>query len=532
MHHLHSNIRFLSNNHNPNLLAQDGDTRASIFYINDLHGRLAQINRIKTAADKFDCFTKNNPNVDSFKLLSGDAIVGKNEQRNNVMFEFLNLIGIDLSAIGNHGFDNSEAKLQKLIQKANFKFLTANIKIKKHSQLYPSKKNEKIVTSTVINRNGNDYGFIGLSPLDLKDRLDANLVKGISVCDLQKTMKIIDNEVKKLNAVGINKIILLSHMGYKKDIAIAKNISGIDIIIGGHSHDLIKGIIPGKNLIMSTNGEPVIITQVGKDGNYLGILDVVFDSNGVIKSAHNNVQKTINHEKDLSVEKIKDKYLGIPETIGYIDHDIRSPEGIAENPLASFVADAVREKSGAQIVMFNTSNVRGVLDKGEVTTRDISEILPFDDSLSKIWVSEKRIIDALNWGAETTEIKPEYLQTSGLKYTITPQNTVKDVYLENQDGTLTRLNHVNPGTEKKFTVVCKTSYVTDGFLGYTALKVNEEDIIEECPWFQSDVVVNYVKKFNNRPLKIELKDRIIVESKPNHIEESNVSNIFSKKPVA
>ncbi|MDD3014535.1 MAG: bifunctional metallophosphatase/5'-nucleotidase, partial [Candidatus Gastranaerophilales bacterium] len=304
------------------------------------------------------------------------------------------------------------------------------------------------------------------------------------------------------------------------------------IIIGGHSHDLIKGISSEKNLIISPKGEPVVITQVGKDGNYLGILDVVFNSDGVIRSAHNNVQKTINFEKDLSIEDIKDKYLGIPEIISYLDHDIRSPEEIAENPLASFVADAIREKSNAQIVMFNNSNVRGILDAGQVTTRDISEILPFNDSLCKILVSERRIIDALNWGAKTTVNKPEYLQTSGLRYTITPQNTVKDVYLENQDGTLTKLNHVNPGLEKKFVVVCKTSYVTDGFLGYKALKVPKGDIIETYTWFQSDVVINYVKKFNNKHLEIELKKRIIVENEPNTESCPELANIFSKKQVA
>ena len=72
----------------------------------------------------------------------------------------------------------------------------------------------------------------------------------------------------------------------------AQETEGIDIIFGAHTHDLIEGIQEGKNLFYSKSGEPTVITQAGKDGENVGILNVDFDENGVIKKVQNNIIRT------------------------------------------------------------------------------------------------------------------------------------------------------------------------------------------------------------------------------------------------
>ena len=77
---------------------------------------------------------------------------------------------------------------------------------------------------------------------------------------------------------------LLSHMGLAKDREIAQKTEGIDVIIGGHTHELVEGIKEGDNLLYSKTGEPVIITEAGRDGNYFGQLNLVFDKRLVKKT--------------------------------------------------------------------------------------------------------------------------------------------------------------------------------------------------------------------------------------------------------
>ena len=92
-------------------------------------------------------------------------------------------------------------------------------------------------------------------------------MEGITIDDKEQTIKELQEEVAKLQQQGVNKIILLSHEGNTVEKEIAQRVTGIDVILGGHSHDLIEGVTPGENLFYSPSGEPVVITQAGRDGN-------------------------------------------------------------------------------------------------------------------------------------------------------------------------------------------------------------------------------------------------------------------------
>lgn len=88
--------------------------------------------------------------------------------------------------------------------------------------------------------------------------------------------------------MGVNKIIALTHIGYNdnpnvdNDILLAKNVPGIDVIVGGHDHTKLE-----KPFVVDTNtvGEAkdaTLIVQANEYVNYLGTLDVTFDGNGIV----------------------------------------------------------------------------------------------------------------------------------------------------------------------------------------------------------------------------------------------------------
>ena len=138
--------------------------RASIFYINDLHGKSINIERTMTASNAFDNFKPSNP-TDKLKFSSGDILLGEIENVNKVAVAGENALNIMASAMGNHEYDMPK-KVQNVIPDMKFKMLACNIDIR---QEYPLSK--KVEKSYIQNVNGHRYGVIGTSPTDLISRL-------------------------------------------------------------------------------------------------------------------------------------------------------------------------------------------------------------------------------------------------------------------------------------------------------------------------------------------------------------------------
>jgi 5'-nucleotidase len=84
--------------------------------------------------------------------------------------------------------------------------------------------------------------------------------------------------VAELKAKGCDAIVCLSHLGWKikneyNDERLATETAGIDIILGGHSHDYFE-----KPMIYSNcEGKDVIMQQMGKNGRYLGYITLNFE---------------------------------------------------------------------------------------------------------------------------------------------------------------------------------------------------------------------------------------------------------------
>jgi len=483
----------------------------AVFYINDIHAQLSKASRLKTASDSFTRVYENNPQTtDTFKLSAGDSNIGNDYKKNKFVVQLLNMIGIRYSAVGNHEFDDDTANLSNCMDDANYKYVCSNIDVSKDNPLTDNIKKQELVKSWVEVQNNNKYGFVGVTPVDLKSRISPeNDSNKIDVENLDETVKSVQQEVNNLKKQGVNRIILVSHFGIDNDIKLAERTSGIDIVIGGHSHDVLDGL----NTVKGLDGEPVIITQAGKDGNYFGILNVIYDDKDNIVSADNVVHNTDDFEKDRFVEYLEENLIGAARPIGVLTN-ITYPKNISreENPMASFMADSMRYKLHTQIAFVNSGNLRGTLEPGTITTRSIQDLIPFNNRLCVVELSEKDIIDTLNYAAQSTEkepFKPGVMQVSGLKYTITPQKTVKDVFVENSDGSYTQLNDKSPDNSRKFTVAYD-SFMQSGAEGLSMLKKTP---IKTYDFDKTETTIEYIEeKFKNKPFEIKSRDRIKIEN--------------------
>ena len=98
----------------------------------------------------------------------------------------------------------------------------------------------------IIEVKNQKIGLIGTAPIDMHERLTHPAYhEDCHIDEIEETIDDIQEEVDNLKNQGINKIILLSHIGLKNDQLVAQKTSGIDVILSGHTHELIKDIKEG-----------------------------------------------------------------------------------------------------------------------------------------------------------------------------------------------------------------------------------------------------------------------------------------------
>ena len=196
-----------------------GNVKTSIFYINDYHGKTTNMERTVAAYHNYDYVYKvKKPDTDFLRLSSGDIMLGEDVQINKASILFQNFIKVASSTIGNHEHDIHN-RVKEILPLVNYDLLATNVKIN------PRNPWAQITKSSVIKEiNGHKYGIIGATPIDLHTRSKkAELQKDISVDNEQETMEDIQMEVDSLRKQGIDKIILLSHLGNDIDKKIVLN---------------------------------------------------------------------------------------------------------------------------------------------------------------------------------------------------------------------------------------------------------------------------------------------------------------------
>ena len=373
---------------------------------------------------------------------------------------------------------------------------------------------EFIKPSTIVNIKGEKIGLIGTTPVDLADRqTHPDYHKDCKAYDLEKTTELIQNEINNLKTQGINKIILLSHLGIARDREVAQNTSGLDVIVGGHTHELLEGIVEDENLVYSKTGEPVIITEAGKDGKNFGELNVVFDKDGVIAKAQNNIGDTSLYQRNLVNQYIFNGILGEPEPVGYIEYAPPAPKSLLEeNPHANFMCDAMKYEMDADIGVWNNNATRNYFKKGNIDSSDIKEIAPFADNISVAEVSEATLVNAFKKATEMSYNsignKPGLLAVSGLNYTVSPsKKTLVGMNFIDKNGVENPIDINNQREDKKYKVVAD-SFIMSWGADYEVL--SPKDKCTEYPFNKAYLTCEYIKHLN-KPIVINQTGRIKYE---------------------
>jgi 5'-nucleotidase len=198
--------------------------------------------------------------------------------------EFWNLMKLDVATLGNHEFDKGPpVLLANLLEKARFTIVSANLDIAAEPRL----RTVKMLPYTVRRLEGQEVGIIGLTTVETPfiSSPGSNIRFNDAALSVQRA-------ADELSARGIDKLILLSHQGYSEDLRLAAAVSGIDLIVGGHSHTLLGDFSaigvgsagPYPTLARDKDGATVLVVHANEWGKFLGNLRLEFDAGGVVRS--------------------------------------------------------------------------------------------------------------------------------------------------------------------------------------------------------------------------------------------------------
>ncbi|WP_299402896.1 bifunctional UDP-sugar hydrolase/5'-nucleotidase [uncultured Roseobacter sp.] len=410
----------------------------TILHTNDFHARFEPISKYDSGCSAEDdaageCFGGSARLVTAIaeaRARSDNAIlVDGGDQFQGTLFytyykgtlaaEMMNKLGYDGMTVGNHEFDDGPEVLRGFMDAVNFPVLMSNADVSREPLLA-----DKLAKSTVIERGGEKIGLIGLTPEDT-DEL-ASPGDNITFSD---PVAAVQGEVDRLTAEGVNKIIVLSHSGYRTDQRVAAETSGVDVIVGGHSNSLLSNTNDRAEGPYPTMVGDTAIVQAYAYGKFLGELNVTFDDDGTLTEAKGEpilidgqVTKDAATAARIAeaakpLEEIRNKVVAetAAEIVG-VREDCRARECAMGNLIADAMLARVKDQ-GVQIAIQNGGGIRASIDAGKVTMGEVLTVLPFQNTLSTFEVTGETIIAALENGvSQHEEGAGRFPQVAGMSF--------------------------------------------------------------------------------------------------------------------
>lgn len=418
----------------------DKDFPLTVLHTNDTHAGLDTVSspnnilRRVTAINNAKATTENPILLDAGDVFSGTLYF--NKYLGLADLEFMNLVQYDAMTFGNHEFDKDSDTLSKFITGAKFPFVSSNVNFSADDILSKMFKSEigrsgnagTIYPALIKEIDGEQVGIIGLTTEDT-----ANIASPGKVT-FENAFAKAEATVAMLEKENINKIIVLSHLGYEEDLKLAKAVNGIDIIVGGHTHTQLNQAVVDN----TDPNAPKLIVQTGEKGLFLGQLEVKFNKAGVLTDwkdqlisidAKNGTNYVIAEDPEAKVildtkykpgiQALSEELVGNSEVVlNGVRNDVRTKETNLGNLIADGMLYAA-QKAGtkAVIALQNGGGIRESINEGPITLGEVLGVLPFNNDLVTITLTGQEIKDAMENGvSKTPTADGRFPHVAGMKF--------------------------------------------------------------------------------------------------------------------
>ena len=369
----------------------------------------------------------------------------------------MDLIGYDAMAIGNHEFDNPLNQLLTQQKWVSFPFLSANVFYKQTEPTKNSKKSDltpkRLFKPYIIKELGGlKVAILGLTTEDTPKTTKRENIQNLDFKNpIENAQKIVPQLRKKSNVV-----IALAHMGHYDngnngqkapgEVALARSVNGIDVIIGGHTLD--------SKLSQPDIQNNTIIAHNPEWGRHVGKMDLLYD-HGQLK-LQNYELIPVNLKKKVYINGEKQRVLiGDPieedpdmlnllapfkkiadqktlEVIGqtevYLNGEKASIRKRSTN-LGKFFTEAIKTMANADLAITNSGSIRSSIEVGDITSGNVFSVHPFGNTICTVTLSGEELQKYL------VEVMVQRPGSGGF-----PQYTGLSLNLQNNDSNRTSSN--------------------------------------------------------------------------------------------
>jgi 5'-nucleotidase/UDP-sugar diphosphatase len=398
---------------------KDQSAEFVLLHTNDSHGHIENYSVLKTVVKQIR--QKNNQVL---LLDGGDTLSDTLESmhdKGETVSNFMKELEYDAMVPGNHDYDYGVSRL--------LSFSNSGLPLTAANLFHESGK-EALPPFLVLEKGDFRIGVIGITYPKTPYTTDKKNVKKIKFSSDLK--KIIEVSVQRLQEKRVQIIILLTHLGLSKDIEIAESITGIDLIVGGHSHNQISTPLRINN---------TYIFQAGAHLQNLGKANFIFRNGTLSLKEYDllDISLSPNAKKD---EETANRIQKIKKRVNADKVIVRSREAI---PRADTIADSYPRKRKSQSpadslfadLLLRTFKSDGVilpgvgyglpLPKGKITLSDLRNLIPHDSKLYRIWLKGREIKEVIEQSLENifTEDTDKRIggvvQVAGISFTYYPE---------------------------------------------------------------------------------------------------------------
>ncbi len=412
--------------------ADDGALELTILHTNDLHGQVLAPGRgpggfvdlgraIRQERDR-----ARSAGGAALLLDAGDVFKGTAEgdlTDGQVVVAWMNHLGYDAAAIGNHEFDHGVEVARRLCEAARFPVLGGNVVEeatgarpawlgrepdgRAGAWAPPAAQRGAAVVRTVggaLPGGGPParVAIVGLTTRHMKQVTLAGVTDGLRFED---EAEVLAGVLAALPPVDL--VVALTHCGVETDRALARRFAGrVHVIVGGHSHT---------KLPQGERVGDVLLAQTGSRAGALGRVRVRLARDGgrglrVARAEADLVTPGDDLEAMLKpwVDDVAKK-VDVP--VGHLAVDLARTEGLRSSGIGNLHCDLMRAATGVDVAFHNKSGIRADLERGAVTYRALYQVAPFGNSVVTLELGGADLRALLEGSLEAER---KHLEVSGL----------------------------------------------------------------------------------------------------------------------
>ena len=392
-----------------------------ILHSNDVHGAIERYAYMAALRDEYKGKGAEVILADAGDYSQGTAYVSITKGEN--AFDMMNAVGYDVATIGNHEFDYGWEQLKANAGKATFKIVCADVLEGGATIFEPY---------TIIEKGGVKIGFFGMQTPEAQTKANPALIQGLTFLAGKDLYDCAQAQVDALETAGADVIICLSHLGVdassepNTSYDMLDNTNGIDMVIDGHSHTVMKAT--AETPIQSTgtafaNIGVIVIDNATKKivDNFLYEVPGTLTADTAVAAKAHEIMEHVNMAYGAVFAKSEVELNGAKAPNGNRDGETNLGDLITDAMLWSIQKnpDSVTVPMENVLAITNGGGIRAPIHKGDVTKKDVNTVLPFGNTVAVVYVTGAELLEALEASTYCTpEAVGGFPQVSGIEFIV------------------------------------------------------------------------------------------------------------------